>query len=103
MDSKDSKVYAEAVAESKRPEGAISAEVTRATYNGYTIPNLSYFKWFRHGLAKLIATLFSKESTLASLDSMISALQNCVKKKYISIETMDIYSCSNLEKIPQFK
>ncbi|EYC27344.1 hypothetical protein Y032_0009g663 [Ancylostoma ceylanicum] len=108
IDTKDSNVYAHAVAEANRPEGAISAErvsfdANRYMYKyGYTIPNDSYPKWFRHCLAKLIATLFSKEPTLESLDEMVSALEKSVEKKFISIESMEIFSYCDLKDVPQF-
>ncbi|KHJ75749.1 hypothetical protein OESDEN_24635, partial [Oesophagostomum dentatum] len=108
IDSKDSNVYANAVAEANRPEGAIAAERVctdsgRYMYNySYDIPNTTYPKWFRHCLAKLIGVLFSKEPTLEALDEMVSALEKSIEKKFISIESMDTFSYCDLKEVPQF-
>ncbi|ETN84112.1 hypothetical protein NECAME_17249 [Necator americanus] len=69
---------------------------------GYSIPNASYPKWFRHCLAKLIAMLFSREPTLKSLDEMVEALEKSVEKGFISIESMDIFSYCDLRNVLHF-
>lgn len=108
IDAKDSNVYAQAVAEQSRPQGAISAErlsgdTNRYMYKyGYKLENTIYPKWFRHCLTKVIALLFSRERTLEALAAMVNVLRESVERRFMSIESMDIYSYCDLSAVSVF-
>ncbi|KJH50123.1 hypothetical protein DICVIV_03760 [Dictyocaulus viviparus] len=109
VDQKDPSVYAQAVADQNRPDGAISAERLvsdshRYIYRyKYTIENSRYPKWFSHCLNKIIAMLFSREPTLKNLHQMVKSLQKSNEERYISIESMEIYSYCDLAALPLFR
>ncbi|KAK5986969.1 ATP-dependent (S)-NAD(P)H-hydrate dehydratase [Trichostrongylus colubriformis] len=109
IDSKDSSVYAHAVAEGIRPEGAISAERVSGDSNrymykyGYKIENPVYPKWFCHCLTKMVAMLFSPNRSLEALRVMVDSLKESVEKRFLSIESVDVYSYCDLSSFAAFR
>uniref|UniRef100_A0A7I4YA32 IkappaB kinase n=1 Tax=Haemonchus contortus TaxID=6289 RepID=A0A7I4YA32_HAECO len=108
IDAKDSSVYAQAVAEGIRPEGAISAErvccgINRYVYKyGFKIENPVHPKWFCHCLTKMVAMLFSPNRSLEALSEMVNSLVTSTEKRFFSIESMEIYSYCNLSNVLSF-
>ncbi|VDO68382.1 unnamed protein product, partial [Heligmosomoides polygyrus] len=89
IDAKDSNVYAQAVAEQSRPQVLTADQLC----------NRCNFRWFRHCLTKVIALLFSRERTLEALAAMVNVLRESVERRFMSIESMDIYSYCDLSAV----
>ncbi|VDM62448.1 unnamed protein product, partial [Angiostrongylus costaricensis] len=96
VDPKDPNVYAQAVANCLYECCSYYGNRTLLDYR-------RYLRWFRHCLKRLIAMLFSPEPTLETLREMVKSMQESSEKRYISIESVEIYNYCDLRAIPSFR